>query len=297
MFRNECEWWAVIGSYEGEEFALFGSNIMAQNIETLFRLKVHWTTSLIGGTLLDILWLIPWIRNRRLTQAKAVLQEAGTAVTNIEASIKPFSTSNSYLPERVKRPLLTRITDLHENTLPSTTKIVRRTRDGAMLELFQSIVQNVGELRSNLATHNNRFIQRAIADHSKLLVEELGLDVLQQDATVRDDERNLVIAAAGSGKTRTLIARIRYLLEQGIAPTAILAVTFTSKATEEMQDRLERMGVALADQDHGGVTVSTLHALGKRVVQASMSEPISVADEFWTDSLVAATLHDARTNH
>jgi hypothetical protein len=114
-----------------------------------------------------------------------------------------------------------------------------------MLEQFQSIVQNVGQLRSNLATHNNRFIQRAIADHSKLLVEELGLDMFQQDATVRDDERNLVIAAAGSGKTRILIARIRYLLEQGFAPTAILAVTFTNKATEEMQDRLKQMGVAV----------------------------------------------------
>jgi hypothetical protein len=160
------------------------------------------------------------------------LQEAGTAITNIEAIIKPFSASNSYLPERVKRPLLTRITELHENMLPSIIKTVRRTHDGAMLEQFQSIVQNVGQLRSNLAAHNYRFIQRAIAGHSKLLVEELGLDILQQDATVRDDERNLVIAAAGSGKTRTLVARIRYLLEQGIAPTAILAVTFTNKATE-----------------------------------------------------------------
>src|SRR5438128_5911597 len=224
------------------------------------------------------------------------MQEAGAAITNIEATIKPFSTSNSYLPERVKRPLLTLITELHENTLPSITKTVRRTHDGAMLEQFQSIVQNTGQLRSNLETHNNRFIRRAVADHSKLLVEELGLDIFQQDATVRDDERTLVIAAAGSGKTRTLIARVRYLLEQGIAPTSILAVTFTNKATEEMQDRLKQMGVAHADQDRGGVTVSTLHALGKRVVQASMSEPISVADEFWTDSLVAATLHDARTN-
>src|SRR5207245_10519030 len=136
-----------------------------------------------GWTLLDIFWLIPWIRNRRLSQAKAVLQEAGTAITNIEATIKPFSTSSSYLPERVKRPLLTRITELHENALPSITKTVRRTHDGALLGQFQSIVQNVGQLRSNLATHNNRFIQRAIADHSKLLVEELGLDIFQQDAT------------------------------------------------------------------------------------------------------------------
>src|SRR5207245_10314533 len=121
-------------------------------------------------TLLDILWLIPWIRNRRLSQAKAILQEAGTAITNIETTIKPFSTSNSYLPERIKRPLLIRITELHENTLPSITKTVRRTHDGSVLIQFQSIVQNVGQLRSNLETHNDRFVQRAIADHSKLLV-------------------------------------------------------------------------------------------------------------------------------
>ncbi len=128
-----------------------------------------------------------------------------------------------------------------------------------------------------------------------MLVEELRLDSAQQEATVRDDERNLVIAAAGSGKTRTLIARVRYLLERGLSPSRILAVTFTNKATEEMEGRLKQMGVSVASRDQEGVTISTLHAIGKRVVEATLSGPISIADENWTDSLVTTALRDART--
>ena len=127
-----------------------------------------------------------------------------------------------------------------------------------------------------------------------MLRDELGLDTPQQEATVRDDERNLVVAAAGSGKTRTLVARVRYLLERQVSPGQILAITFTTKAAEEMEDRLKQMAVPVAFREIDGVTVSTLHALGKRIVQADMAGPISVADANWTESLVAAALRDAR---
>src|SRR5256712_5954898 len=127
------------------------------------------------------------------------------------------------------------------------------------------------------------------------MVDVLRADEAQRNAIVRDDIRNLVIAGAGSGKTRTIVGRIRFLLERKVPPTAILAVTFTNKATEEMQDRLKQMGVSIADREGGGVTVSTLHSLGKRVVQAIATGPISVADDRWTDSLVAAILREART--
>ncbi len=240
--------------------------------------------------------MIPWIRTRRIKQAKAGLQAASTVLTNTEHILKPFLASKAYLPERIKRPLLAQVTELHERTLPPIAKTVRRTRDRAMREQLESVMQNTNQLRLTLTSQNDEYVQRAIAEHSNLLVEELRLDAFQQEATVRDDERNLVIAAAGSGKTRTLIGRVRYLLERGMAPTAILAVAFTNKAAEEMEDRLKQMRVPVADRDHAGVTISTLHALGKRVVQATLSEAISVADEFWTDSLVAAALRDGRTN-
>jgi DNA helicase-4 len=151
------------------------------------------------------------------------------------------------------------------------------------------------ELRHTLESHNDHYVKRTMAEHAKLLVDDLKADEAQCNAIIRDDVRNLVIAGAGSGKTRTIVGRIRYLLERRVPPTAILAVTFTNKATEEMGDRLTQMGVPIADREKGGVTVSTLHSIGKRVVQASVTGPISVADDRWTDSLVAAVLREART--
>ncbi len=243
---------------------------------------------------LDLPWLIPWFRTRRIKQAKAGLQEAKTVVSNTENVLKPFLGSKEYVPERIKRPLLAQVTELHERTLPPIVKRVLRARDSTMREQLESLVESATQLRRMVTNQNDQYVQRAIAEHSKLLVEELRLDAAQQEATVRDDERNLVIAAAGSGKTRTLIARVRYLLERGIVPNATLAVTFTNKATEEMEDRLKRMNVLVASRENEGVTVSTLHALGMRIVQITSSGPTSIADDRWTVSLIAAALRDAR---
>ncbi len=247
------------------------------------------------GVRLDLLWTIPWVRARRIKKANKEMEEARASVENIENALKPFSSSTSYLPERVSRPLLAKTNELVERTLPPIAKTVRRTRDSTMLQQLESVIQDTSQLHRLLTEQNDQYVKRAIAQHSKLLVEELRLDSSQQEATVRDDERNLVIAAAGSGKTRTLTARVRYLLEHAIPPTAILAVTFTKKATEEMEDRLKQMGVSVAGRGQEGVTVSTLHAMGMRVVQASFSGPISVADDNWTESLVARVLRDARS--
>src|SRR5437899_11195944 len=150
---------------------------------------------------------------------------------------------------------------------------MRKTRDNSLHDHLESVSLTVGKVRRVVTEQNDQYVQSMIRQHSKLLVDELKLDAAQQIATVRDDERNLVIAAAGSGKTRTLIARIRYLLERGVPAEKILAVTFTNKATEEMEDRLRHILVAVANREHEGVTISTLHALGKRIVQASTSSP------------------------
>src|SRR5207245_8077280 len=195
----------------------------------------------------------------------------------------------------VRRPLGAKVVQIAEGSLPPIAKVVRRARDSGMRQQSEVALRHWNELRRVLEKHNNQYVKRVMADHSKLLVDELKADEAQRNAIVRDDVLNLVIAGAGSGKTRTIVGRIRFLLERKVPPTAILAVTFTNKATEEMQDRLKQMGVPIADREKGGVTVSTLHSLGKRVVQAVATGPLSVADDRWTDSLVASVLREART--
>src|SRR5436309_3082721 len=237
---------------------------------------------------------LPFYRKHGIEQARASLKEVPSIIARIDNSLQPYLSSKEYLPERVGRPLRSEIQTLAELTLPVLGKSVRRAHDVAMRKDFESMTAAANQLCQRLAGNNYQYVQRAISEHSKLLVDELKLDAAQREATVRDDERNLVVAAAGSGKTRTLIARVRYLLGRCVAPLNILAITFTNKATEEMEDRLKQMSVPVADQGSDGVTVSTLHALGKRIVQAATPGPLSIADEHWTNSFVASALRDAR---
>jgi len=71
---------------------------------------------------------------------------------------------------------------------------------------------------------------------------------------------SLVIAGAGSGKTRTLTYRVAWLLEQGISPSSILLLTFTNKAAKEMIERVRDLLPGAGD----GIWNGTFHSIGNR---------------------------------
>ncbi|MBI4741784.1 MAG: UvrD-helicase domain-containing protein, partial [Betaproteobacteria bacterium] len=87
----------------------------------------------------------------------------------------------------------------------------------------------------------------------------------QREAIRYLDGPLLVLAGAGSGKTRVNTQKIAYLIEEcGFSPRAIAAITFTNKAAKEMQERVDKL---LAGKPAKGLTISTFHSLGVRILR------------------------------
>lgn len=91
-----------------------------------------------------------------------------------------------------------------------------------------------------------------------------SLNPKQKEAVLHTDGPILILAGAGSGKTRVLTHRIAYLIkEKNILPQKILAVTFTNKASQEMKERLEKLIGATAH----GLWLGTFHSTGLRILR------------------------------
>jgi DNA helicase-2/ATP-dependent DNA helicase PcrA len=90
-----------------------------------------------------------------------------------------------------------------------------------------------------------------------------GLNPVQREAVVHTDGPLLIVAGAGSGKTRVLTHRIAHLIDTGVSPFAILAITFTNKAADEMKSRVAALVGPVASK----MWVSTFHSACVRILR------------------------------
>jgi len=114
------------------------------------------------------------------------------------------------------------------------------------------------------------------------------LNPQQKEAVALIEGPLLVLAGAGSGKTRVVTTRIVKLLEIGIAPSKILGVTFTNKAAQEMKDRVNKL-------TNSHVLICTFHSLGARILRESIfalgySRDFNIYDEDDAEKLLKVCL-------
>src|SRR5215472_4426678 len=114
----------------------------------------------------------------------------------------------------------------------------------------------------------------------------------QREAVTHMEGPLLILAGAGSGKTRVITRRVAYLLQQGVRPGNILAITFTNKAAGEMRQRVEALVPGCR------VWISTFHSLGARLLRQyadrfALDRNFTIYDQADRARLVKVAVEDA----
>lgn len=120
------------------------------------------------------------------------------------------------------------------------------------------------------------------------------LNPAQKDAVFSYQNPSLIVAGAGSGKTRVLTSRIAYMIEQGVNPGSILALTFTNKAAREMRQRIDTL---ITDGNSRYIWMGTFHSIFYRILRQEaqrlgFDNNFTIYDTSNSESLITAIVKE-----
>ncbi len=144
-----------------------------------------------------------------------------------------------------------------------------------------------------VSTSNNRFIQTESRKYGSLFsnIDGKSLDDQQREAVITDEDRILVLAGAGSGKTLTISAKVKYLCEvKNINPKDILLISFTRKSAQEMTERIQnKLGIP--------AEAIIFHKLGLDIIKNTDGKRPEIADENALNQFVHNFFENELLNH
>lgn len=155
--------------------------------------------------------------------------------------------------------------------------------------VFETLQFKAGWKEADFNLLRQQYIRKQLALHQRFFdeVESKPLTEKQREACVIDEDNNLVLAGAGTGKTSTMVGRAGYLLQSSQAQAdEILMLAFANEAAAEMQERIEKR---LGDS---GITASTFHKLGKDIIASVEGKQPSLSPLAEDNKLLAKHVND-----
>ena len=210
-------------------------------------------------------------RLQKEQQRKANLAQLEAAMPQIIAAISTYDTLTSFgsgycaaTPMRTwaetYRDLSASIKSIDLTVLPLATEQERS------VSRFMEIASDTEKHR---AAYNTAFIAHELKAYEKFFdtVEGRSLDAQQRHAVITDEDNNIVIAGAGSGKTTAIVGKVAYVMHRyNIRPQEILLISFTNKSASDLAERV----------NIEGIEAKTFHKLGKDILLEAESKQASI---------------------
>lgn len=144
-------------------------------------------------------------------------------------------------------------------------------------DVILSTLEKYSDIKNLVASHNERFISEKLQSEKKYLDSILNdidpnikLDEDQRKVVLTDEDYCLVIAGAGAGKTTTVAAKVKYLVEKkNIKPQEILVVSFTNKAVGELKEKIQK-------QLKIDCPITTFHSTGNAILHKDTEEKLNI---------------------
>lgn len=182
------------------------------------------------------------IRKQLLAFINGYLSNIRTAATRFFSRLKNFDAG--YFTNHELLTWKNSASQLYEAVKgKSYNNIGLDTKDTAAIKLLLDYFQNGAPHREN---YNKEFIQQELKKYSSFFdnVENRKLDIQQRTAIITDEDNNIIIAGAGSGKTTTIVGKVGYVIKRyNVLPDQILLISFTNKSASTLASRINIPGV------------------------------------------------------
>ena len=196
--------------------------------------------------------------------AEDLLESESAGLQSVTKQISSFLNQNAYARDSRRRKL---VVDAEKAVTVLSHRFWKLFASTALREAGTAVSQFIHHSERLVQEANTLFVDREIEAYKEFFdsVEKNPLTEAQRKASVINEDSNLVLAGAGTGKTSTMIGRAGYLLASGQArPGELLMLAFAKKAAEEMQERQDKcLGQWLKE---GTPTIKTFHAIGLEII-------------------------------
>lgn len=199
-----------------------------------------------------------------------------------------FESTNKYISNSEKKQFIQKWEEF--SRIINNTDIRKDDQEYEEFERFKTVYKSLSDY---FETSNETFIQNESSQFNELFsnIDGKSLDEQQRRAVITDEDRILVLAGAGSGKTLTISAKVKYLCEvKHIKPSEILLISFTKKSALEMTERIQnKLGIPCE--------ATTFHKLGLDIIKNADGHRPEISDENGLNQFVHNFFENELLNH